>query len=244
MKRKEVIYMIFSFIVLAVLVSFSVIHNAARPVAKLDVKFLSDKPNYFLNEEIIKNIASGNDKDIMSLTLNEVDIKKIEQEVALSSYVDSVQVSKDVKGVIHFDIKTNSPIARIISPRGEFYLSESGKKMPLSKQNSAIVLLINGDINEDEFEDLSAFVKEIQQDELLKNHIIGIEKFGKKSFNLLTNRGDLYFEFGTLNNFEKKLNNLKLFYEQFVNFVGTEDYEKLSLKFINQIVATKRTKHD
>lgn len=236
--------MIFGVIVLAILVSFSVIHNAVRPVENVAVKFSSENANYFLNDSIIKNIVSKEDKDIMSLTLSEVDVEKIENKVAKSPYVDSVEVSKDVKGTIHFEIKTNVPIARVNSPRGEFYISTTGQKMPLSKLNSAVVLLISGDVQEYEFEDLSKFVEAIQNDDLFKNHIIGIEKVGKRSYNLIVNRGNFYIEFGTLNNFEKKLKNLKLFYEQYINYVGTEEYEKLSLKFINQVVATKRTIQD
>ena len=244
MKRKEVIFLIFGVIVLAVLVSFSVIHNAVRPVDKLAVKFSSENANYFLNDSIIRNIVSKDDKDIMSLTLSEVDVEKLEDKVARSPYVDSVEVNKDVKGTINFDIKTNVPIARVSSPKGEFYISTTGQKMPLSKLNSAVVLLINGDVQEYEFEDLSNFVQAIKEDDLLRNHIIGIEKVNKRSYNLIVNRGNFYIEFGTLNNFDKKLKNLKLFYDQYIDFVGADEYEKLSLKFINQVVATKRTIQD
>lgn len=244
MKRKEVIFLILGIIVLIVLVSFSVVHNAARPVENLAVKFSSENANYFLNDSIIKKIVSKEDKDLMSLTLSEVDVEKIEEKVANSPYVDSVEVNKDVKGTIHFDIKTKEPIARVSSPKGEFYISTSGQKMPLSKLNSAVVLLINGDVQEYEYEDLSKFVKAIQENDLLKNHIIGIEKVGKRSYNLIVNRGNFYIEFGTLNNFEKKLINLQLFYDQYIDYVGTDQYEKLSLKFINQVIATKRTIQD
>ena len=80
-------------------------------------------------------------------------------------------------------------------------------------------------------------------DDLLKNHIIAIQKVGQRSFNLIVNTGNYYIELGTLNNFEQKLHNLKLFYNQYIDFIGTEDYEKLSLKFVNQVVATKRIKN-
>lgn len=236
--------MIFGIIVLAFLVSFSVVHNAVRPVDKLAVKFSSENANYFLNDSIIRNIVSKEDKDIMSLTLSEVDVEKLEDKVAKSPYVDSVEVNKDVKGTINFDIKTNVPIARVSTPKGEFYISTNGQKMPLSKLNSAVVLLISGDVQEYEFEDLSNFVKAIKEDELLNNHIIGIEKVNKRSYNLIVNTRNFYIEFGTLNNFDRKLSNLKLFYDQYIDFIGTDEYEKLSLKFINQVVATKRTKQD
>lgn len=244
MKRKEVIFMILGFIVLITLVSFSVIHNASRPVKGLKINFLAENPNYFLNEDVITKSINEESKNVMNLVLSEVEIKEIEKKVANNPYVDSVQVSKDVKGTIYLDIKTNVPIARISSPKGEFYVSDKGYKMPLSKLNSATVMLVQGDVKEDEFEDLAKFITVINNDDLFKNHIIGIEKIGKKSYNLLTNNGNFFIELGTLNNFEKKLNNLKLFYEQYIDFVGTENYEKLNLKFTNQIVATKRTIHD
>jgi len=236
--------MILGFIVLIVLVSFSVINNAKRPVSDLEIKFLAEKPNYFLNEDIIKKIINEESEDIMKLTLNKVDVKRIEDKIAVNPYIDSVQVSKNVKGTIFFDIKTNVPIARVNTPKGEFYISEKGQKMPLSKINSATVILVQGDVKEDEYIELGEFIKAINTDDLLKNHIIGIEKVGKKSYNLIVNRGNFFIELGTLNNFEKKIKNLKLFYEQYVDFVGMEDYEKLSLKFINQVVATKRTIHN
>lgn len=236
--------MIFGFIVLTVLVSFSVIHNASRPINNLEINFLTDNPNYFLNEDLIKKYINEESNDIMNLTLSEIKVKDIENKLTQNPYIDSVQVNKDIKGTINLDIKTNVPIARVNSSKEEFYLSEKGVKMPLSKLNSATVLLVQGDVKEEEYQDLSEFIGVINKDELLKNHIIGIEKVGKKSFNLIVNRGNFYIELGTLFNFEKKLNNLKLFYNQYIDFVGTDNYEKLSLKFINQVVATKRTIHN
>lgn len=101
------------------------------------------------------------------------------------------------------DINPYIPIARIKSNKGEFYLSSKGTKMPLSKLNSATVILVKGDVSENEYDELSKFIAIINEDKLLKNHIIGIEKVGKKSFNLIVNRGNFYIELGTLNNFEK-----------------------------------------
>ena len=144
MKRKEVIFMIFGFIVLIVLVGFSVIHNASRPVDNIEIKFLKNNSNYFLNEEIISEIISKESIDLSKLTLNEINVKEIEDIVGRNPYIDSVQVNKDVKGTIYLDINPYIPIARVKTNKGEFYLSSKGTKMPLSKLNSATVILITG----------------------------------------------------------------------------------------------------
>lgn len=244
MKRKlKIIKVIFGVALLIGLISFTVIKNASRTVNKIDVAFVQPVDNYFINDESIREIINKDGKNIMKQSLREVNVKEIEQKVSESPFVDSVQVSKDINGHLRLDIKANSAVARIKTLKNEFYLTTKGGKMPLSKLNSADVILVSGDVKPNEYEDLSKFVQALKADDLLKNHIIAIQKVGQRSFNLIVNTGNYYIELGTLNNFEQKLHNLKLFYNQYIDFIGTEDYEKLSLKFVNQVVATKRIKN-
>ena len=244
MKRKlKIIKVIFGVALLIGLISFTVIKNASRTVNKIDVAFVQPVDNYFINDESIREIINKDGKDILKQSLREVNVKEIEQKVSESPFVDSVQVSKDINGHLRLDIKANSAVARIKTLKDEFYLTTKGGKMPLSKLNSADVILVSGDVKPNEYEDLSKFVQALKADDLLKNNIIAIQKVGQRSFNLIVNTGNYYIELGTLNNFEQKLHNLKLFYNQYIDFIGTEDYEKLSLKFVNQVVATKRIKN-
>ena len=244
MKRKlKIIKVIFGVALLIGLISFTVIKNASRTVKKIDVAFVQPVDNYFINDESIREIINKDGKDILKQSLREVNVKEIEQKVSESPFVDSVQVSKDINGHLRLDIKANSAVARIKTLKNEFYLTTKGGKMPLSKLNSADVILVSGDVKPNEYEDLSKFVQALKADDLLKNHIIAIQKVGQRSFNLIVNTGNYYIELGTLNNFEQKLHNLKLFYNQYIDFIGTEDYEKLSLKFVNQVVATKQIKN-
>ena len=244
MKRKlNIIKVIFGVALLIGLISFTTIHNASRTVKKLDVAFVQPVDNYFINEESIRDLINRDDTDILKQKLRQVDVKKVEEKVSKSPFVDSVQVSKDINGHLRLDIKANKAVARISAPRNEFYLTEKGEKMPLSKLSSANVILVSGDVKPNEYEDLSKFVQALEADDLLKNHIIAVQKVGQRSYNLIVNTGNYYIELGTLNNFEQKIHNLKLFYNQYIDFIGTEDYEKLSLKFVNQVVATKRIKN-
>ncbi|WP_313383883.1 cell division protein FtsQ/DivIB [Chishuiella sp.] len=244
MKRKlKIIKVILGVMLLIGLISFTIIHNASRKVSKLDVAFVQPVDNYFINDEAIREIINKGGKDILSQKLKDVNVKEIEQRVSENPFVDSVQVNKNINGVIRLDIVANKAVARVKTPKNEFYLTNNGEKMPLSKLSSANVILISGDVKPNEYEDLSKFVIALKEDDLLKNHIIAIEKKGQRSYDLLVNSGNYYIELGTLNNFDQKLHNLDLFYNQYIDYIGTEDYEKLSLKFVNQVVATKRIKN-
>lgn len=245
MKHKlKIIKLIFGIVVLIGLISLTTMHNAGRKVEKIEVQFEHPKDNYFLNDSVITRVINLDDRNVFTKSIRDIDIQVLENKVQNIPYVESVQANKDIKGVVHFKIKTNKAIARVTTPQKEYYLTENGQKMPLSKLNSATVIMVSGDVKDQELVDLSEFVNYINSSELFRKHIISIVKVGQRSYNLIVNNKNFYIELGTLNNFERKLNNLELFYDQYLNFVGTDNYEKLSLKFMNQVVATKRTKHD
>ena len=74
----------------------------------------------------------------------------------------------------------------------------------------------------------------------MKKHIIAVKKEEPNSFILLVNKGDYVIEFGELKNIESKFEKLKLFYDEYLGKVGLNYYERINLRFNNQIVATKR----
>lgn len=245
MKRKlKIIKVILGVVLLIGLISFTTIHNAARPIKKINVAFIQPIDNYFIDDQTIRELANKNGEDILSQTISEVNVNNIEHKVSESPFVDSVQVSKSIDGYINLEIKANKAVARVKPDNGQqFYITSKGKKMPMSKLSSANVILVYGDVKPNEYKDLSEFTQALKNNELLNNHIIAIQKVGLRSYNLIVNKGNYYIELGTLNNFDKKLNNLILFYNQYIDYIGTEDYEKLSLKYVNQVVATKRVKN-
>jgi len=59
-------------------------------------------------------------------------------------------------------------------------------------------------------------------------------------FELIPRVGAHLILFGSIDNYERKFRNLKIFYEQGLNNIGWNKYEKINLKFDNQIVCTKK----
>ncbi len=240
MKTKfKIVKVILGLILLGFLVGFSVRRNACRTVNAINIKIEHQNNNYFLNDSVIKDLLDDPNQSIMKTPIGNLDVYEMEKKVNESPYIDSVQVTKDLSGNVNLDIKQKEPIGRVNNAKDEYYITTDGERMPLSKVYSAPVMMIAGNVKKDEFQDLSDMIQFINGDNLLKNHIIGIQKVGQRSFNLIVNKGNYVIELGTLNNYERKLNNLKLFYNQYLNFVGLEKYKKISIKFINQVVATK-----
>lgn len=221
------------------LVSFSAKRHACKPVSEVEIQIDHNSDNRFVNNQLIEKIINGRDLQVQKTPLGNLDVFKIENSLNKNPFVKSAQVYKEINGTLFIQIIQKKPIARINTGIEEYYLSDELTKIPLSNLYSAEVILVGGPVDKSDFEGLKRLVDTISADKLLKSHIIGIKKLDSNSFILLANEGDYTIEFGKLDEFDEKFKKLKLFYNQYLDKVGLDYYNKINLKFKNQIVATK-----
>ena len=74
------------------------------------------------------------------------------------------------------------------------------------------------------------------QDEFLNAQIAEIEINKNKQLILYPQVTKQYIEFGELSDIESKIEKLNIFYKDILPFKGWNTYERVSLKFKNQIV--------
>lgn len=241
MKSKWIILKILlGIIVLGFLVSFSVNRHISKNVEKINIKIDHDTGRYFLNDSLVLSIISSQKNDINELSIGDLAIGEIETKLNENTYVNEAQVYKDIDGELFIVIRQQVPIARVFTGNDEYYLTSNLTKMPLSNLYSDEVILVGGEIEENDYDGIYKMTEFLEADKLLKKHIIAMKKVNPNSFILLVNNGDYYIEFGELENIEDKFENLKLFYDQYLGKVGLDYYKSINLKFNNQIVATKR----
>lgn len=227
-------------VILIFLVSFSAKRHGCKPVTDVKIKVDHESGKFFVNDSLVRKVLDGKQIRVREVALGNMEVDQVENILDRNSFVKKSQVFKDINGELKVKILQETPVARINTGVDEYYLSEELTKMPLSTLYSAEVLLIGGEIDEKDYEGIRSLTKFISADKLLKKHIIAVKKEEPNSFILLVNKGDYVIEFGELKNFETKFEKLKLFYDQFLGKVGLNYYERINLKFNNQIVATKR----
>lgn len=241
MKAKWMLLKIFlGMIVLIFLVSFSAKRHACKPIAGIDVEIDHESGKFFVNDSLVKKIVQGKQLNVQNVPLGNMDISRIEHILNRNSFIRKSQVYQDVDGVMKISIDQETPLARINTGVDEYYLSDELTKIPLSSLYAAEVLLVGGNIMDEDFEGLKNLVQYISADKLLKKHIIAVKKDKPNSFILLVNKGNYVIEFGELVRFKEKFDKLKLFYDQYLGKVGLNYYQKLNLRYKNQVVATKR----
>lgn len=238
MKNKWRILKIFCTVVLfGFLLSFSLKRFGEAPMKKVSVNLIETPGTakvYFIDEKNVKDfITAANPKGVVG----EIDIPQLEKQVNFFPSVDSANVYLNLNGNLNIDIVQRVPAFRMQRQGQDFYVDTKGEEFPISKVYSHPVLLVSGDIKRGEYKEIAKLIELVKQDSFAKNYFIGIQK-QKDSYYLLTSEGNFKVEIGDLDNLELKLKGFKSFVEKFLVYQDQEKYNKISVRYDNQIVTS------
>lgn len=202
-----------------------------------------------LNEKEITRLVKLADEQLIGKNMDTINAELIEQAVEkhqaiLKAEVYKVLVKDSVSyaGILGVKVKHREPAVRIISSSGNYYLDKNGVKIPVSATYAANVLIATGYFSE-QFakEQLLPFVLHLNNDEFWKAQTeqIHVEQGGDVIITPLV--GNHLVELGTLEDFPEKLRNMRAFYKQVMANNNWNKYEKVSLKYKNQVIAKKKS---
>jgi len=239
MKNKyRILKIAITVIILGFLLSFSLKKFGGQKITdnKISVKMNSGKtPVYFVDEKDIREIVK---KENPSGKVGDLNIPALEKKINNLPAVDSANVYLNLNGKLNLDIKQRVPVFRLNKEGRDFYVDEKGTEFPISKTYSHPCMLVTGDVQKDEYEKLAELVEKIDKDDFSKKYFIGISKNNKGDYNLLTSEGNYKVEIGDLDNIEFKVKGFKAFVEKYLIYQDPQKYNKVSVKYQNQIVTT------
>ncbi len=235
-------------IVAFLLIGFVEKKQSNKLVNDLIINIQKDGELQFIDDKEVQSLMNaGNTDYVFGTTIKNINLDVLEERIEKHHFVSDAQVSHDIKGNLLVNILQSKPIARIYNGDGtDCYISKSGRVIPISGNYTARVPVLF-----------------IENKKLLTIKNIKDDAFGQKLFNLLdyihedrfwsAQIAELYLDkyneiviypqiskqkvaFGTLEDIEKKFKKLKIFYEKILPYKGWNTYERVSLKFKNQIV--------
>jgi len=209
--------------------------NNNRVVSEFVVVF-QPKSSFYISTDSIKNSI----KRYIYTTKDSVSITKIEDELDKNTFVEKSQVYTTVGNKLFVNVKQKEPVARVITNDSIFYLDKNSNFMSLSKLHSADVPIIFGF---NQFSDLDYLTKislMIRDDKFLNQNITQIIINDNQEINLKLSGLNTFIELGHNNKLEKKIQNLKAFYNRAVRKNDIEKYKEVNLQFENQVVAVKK----
>ena len=213
--------------------------HSGKKVTEINVEF-KQGDNLFMNYEMVNKLLIQNGKSVKNEAKTVIDLQKLENNVRSHSMVENASVFLTVDGLLKTVIKQRTPIARVISNNRSYYIDKQAKKMPLSNNHSARVMLISGDINDNDIAQIYVLVSKILSDDFLKKQIIGGRKTANNEYVLSMRVGEQEIEIGEIENLDSKFKNLKAFFNKTMTDKTIDSYTSINLKYNNQVVCTKK----
>ena len=184
------------------------------------------------------------------LNIEELDVDLVEDALLDYPYIKEAQAYISAKNQLHIKLKQREPLLRIIDKANEhYYLSKDGGRVPVSRHFTARVPVANGAIPKYEngylnkkkhvLKDLYTLVDFISKDEFLNPMIEQIYVDKNLEFVLVPKLGKEKIEFGSIEDYQEKFENLEIFYKEGMRTMGWNKYKSINLKIDNQVVCEK-----
>lgn len=232
--------------------SFAGKRQRSKVVNKIDIQIENEAENHFVNAaEIESSITLGKNNMVHMRWFDSVSLYKMERKIEKIDFVKKAQVSHDLNGNLSIRVFLVKPVARIISGGSDLdtYLGSEGEVLPTSEKYASKVITIDGPGSRKlayhhAKEDSSAnqiiqLVQFIDNKPFWKAQISHIYLDQNGEATLYPQVGQQLIEFGTPTDIEAKFKKLMAFYERIAPVKGWASYQKVSIKFRNQIVCQK-----
>ncbi len=220
------------------LYGFSSHRNKAKKIEKIDIKF-ENGDNLYITYQMVNKLLIQNYNGLVNQPKENIFLKEVEETLLSNKMIENAEVFLSVNGELGAIIKQKTPIARVNQSGQTYYIDSKGNKMPLSSNYSARVPIIEGVFDGKISDEMYTLAKLIYEDEFLKKQIVGITQTPKKEFLLKTRVGNQTIELGNLQQIDRKIKKLKVFYHKVLNDKTLDTYKKINLMYSNQVVCTK-----
>jgi len=226
------------FALVVFLYSFTSKRNESRKLNKSLVEFVGD-PEQFVTNETVNKLLIENKTPVSALRKDALDLNSIEKTINKHGMVEKSEVFVTIDGTLKATVKQKTPIARVFDENGSFYIDYQGEEMPLSRIQSARLLLVSGEINKKYKDGLVELFRFVYNDDFLRKNITGVQIYDNGAM-MMTNRNyDYKIDFGRAINIEKKFKNYMAFFQKAVQDSSINKYRKINLRFTKQVVCTK-----
>lgn len=220
------------------LFAFSSSRNANRKVSAPHIKFLGDQ-NLFMTHEAVSKLLIQNGHSVSDTPKEMIDLSHLETALNAHTMIKQAQVFIKVDGTLVAEIEQKKPIARVRT-NASYYIDEDGTYMPLSTNFTLRVPLVTGFVVKNELENVYKVAKKVQNDRFLKVYVTEIHQNEDQTIELKFRMHDFKIQLGSTDNLDKKINNLKAFYQKALKDSSLNNYSVVNLRFDKQVICTKK----
>lgn len=211
---------------------------------EIDLKAVSGV--YFVEDKEIEEIVKSAFPELKAgLPISEVPLTALEFRLSGHPFIKSVETFIGQKGILKVTINQHEPIARIARPMAaDGYITTEGLIIPTSPSYTSRVLILEGAFAEQLMDqgsvnampELMPLIEFVTKHEFWSAQVSELEINEKDDIRLHQQVGKQVIEFGDALDFESKFRRIDVLYKEILPRKGWNAYERISVKFKNQIV--------
>jgi cell division protein FtsQ len=220
------------------LYAFTSKRNEARKTKKTIVEFVNNDALY-VGYETVNKLLIENGQQLKTIGKDKVVLNDLEKILNDHDMIQKSEVFISIDGVLKAVVTQRTPIARVFSEKGSFYIDSKGNTMPLSAVQTARLPLVLGEISDKNRKEIFELLWFIYNDDFLKKNITGIEILPSGSLRMTNRNYNYEIEFGKTVEVVRKFDNYKAFFQKAVHDTLIDTYKIINLKFTQQVVCTK-----
>ncbi len=246
-KIKKEVKVIFILMMAVTGIAFVDKHQDRVVCNAVHINIINPESSNFVDEQEIRKLVSGDQAvPIIGSPYDRINLKEIETRTSSNTYIQEAEAYKDQKGDLIVDAYIAVPIARIMRPgKPDKYITEKGNLIQTSVKYTSRVLLITGGYTDSLTENIKKdtsrqnlfeFLQYINDNPFWKAQIAQINIDRDGDMTLYPQVTKQYVEFGNLDDWQRKMYKLKIFYEKILPFKGWNTYSRVNLMYDNQII--------
>ncbi|MFN5317578.1 MAG: cell division protein FtsQ/DivIB [Bacteroidia bacterium] len=248
---------------LIVLFSFVGSRRDHQLLKEIQISVLEEPDVRFIADADILQLLKDKQLIVQGLSLEAVDLNKIEIELLNHPAVKRAEAYSSQDGHLYVKVEQRKPLFRVIDARGNnYYIDEDGEYMPLQSSYTCRVPVATGLIHDNlsirgmkisdittsdslanvaVLDDLYEWMQQIRKDAFLTalTEQLNVQEDG--TIELIPKTGPESIILGSTLMAEDKLKRLKTFYTKALPEVGWNAYQTINLRYNNQIVCTPKT---
>lgn len=182
-------------------------------------------------------------ESITGVPVHNVDTRKIEKYLSAISNFESVNCMINSDNHLLVEARPLEPVMRVFDAGKSYYINREGKRIEAKAEFFSDVPVVCGNFTK-RFtpRDVLPLVRYIEKDPQLSNLVGMIVARDRRNLLLVPRIKGHVVNFGDTTRMAEKSKNLFLFYRKVMPHKGWMEYDTISVKFRDQIVATRRDK--
>ena len=250
MKYVKPIVRILLSITLIVVFILASIYMPKQRCERISVVAHTENESVTLSQQDVENMLAAAKIDVIGKAVKEVDLGDITALLKANPYIGTVNFVHFAGKKLVIDYTLKEIVLHVFTPNGEHYfVDKEGTVVPFTSKMKDYLMIVNGNLSDNfqigkkaskKVQNALALTQKINQNEFYQAQFRQIFLNNRNEMELTTAVGGQIVLFGSIENADEKLANLKTVYENGLSHKGYNTYAQLDARFKNRIIATRK----